>query len=174
MGSGHTQDPRQDSTVTSRVPPEVPDPPSYHVESVPMATLYQSYNPISHTPPRITIHVQPPLLPPSPSLFRRTLSSLHPSNWKVASLSPFALPLLTYKLFYFLVIISLPIRSTCPNHFNTFRSNLLLNFSGTSTLSLTTSQGSYTILKSKFHDFPGLIIQKFQVYKMNKIYQICM
>ena len=60
MGSGHTQDPRQDSTVTSRVPPEVPDPPSYRVESVSLATLYQSYNPISHTPPRITIHAHPP------------------------------------------------------------------------------------------------------------------
>jgi len=43
MGSGHTQDPRQDSTVTSRVPPEVPDPPSYRVESVSLTTLYQSY-----------------------------------------------------------------------------------------------------------------------------------
>ena len=60
MVSGHTLDPRQDSTVTSKVPPEVPDPPSYRVESVSLATLYQSYNPISHTPPRITIHAHPP------------------------------------------------------------------------------------------------------------------
>ena len=51
MVSGHTLDPRQDSTVTSKVPPEVPDPPSYRVESVALPTLYQSYYPISHIRP---------------------------------------------------------------------------------------------------------------------------
>merc|ERR1712074_311989 len=45
-----------------------------------------------------------------------------------------------------LVILSLPIRSTCPNHFNTFRSTLPLNFSGTPTLSLTTSFLTLSIL----------------------------
>ena len=38
--SGHTQDPRQDSTVTNRVPPEVPDPPSYRVESVDFTWIF--------------------------------------------------------------------------------------------------------------------------------------
>ena len=46
--SGHTQNPRQDSKVTSGVPPEVSDTPSYHVESVALLPLYQSYHPISH------------------------------------------------------------------------------------------------------------------------------
>ena len=58
--AGHTQDPRQDSTASSGVPPEVPDPPSYRVESVALPTLYQSYNPISHTPPHNPIHAHPP------------------------------------------------------------------------------------------------------------------
>ena len=58
--AGHTQDPRQDSTASSGVPPKVPDPPSYRVESVTLPTLYQSYNPISHTPPCIPIHAHPP------------------------------------------------------------------------------------------------------------------
>ena len=39
---GHTQDPPKDSTGISGVTPEVPDPPSYRVESVSLATLYQS------------------------------------------------------------------------------------------------------------------------------------
>ena len=60
MVSGHTLDPRQDSTVTSRVPPEMPDPPSYRVESVALPTLYQSYYPISHSSPHIPTHAKPP------------------------------------------------------------------------------------------------------------------
>ena len=55
IGPGHTRDPRQDSAASSEVPSEVPDPPSYRVESVALLTLYQSYYPISHTPPCIPI-----------------------------------------------------------------------------------------------------------------------
>merc|ERR1711888_81068 len=83
------------------------------------------------------------------------LSYPHPISCSHALLTPslhlkggLPLPLLpsttdTYTLF---VILSFPIRSTCPNHFNTFRSTLLLNFSDTPTLSLTTSFRTLSIL----------------------------
>merc|ERR1711875_88914 len=52
----------------------------------------------------------------------------------------------TSNIYTLLVILSLPIRSACPNHFNTLRSTLLLSFSGTHTLTLTTSFLNLSIL----------------------------
>merc|ERR1712148_139683 len=51
--------PLQDNNF-QRSPTGGPDPPSYRVESVSLPTLYQSYYPISQTPPRIPIQAHLP------------------------------------------------------------------------------------------------------------------
>ena len=137
---GHTQDPPKDSTGISGVTPEVPDPPSYRVESVSLATLYQSYNPISHTPPCITIKTQPHcFLQANLSFGKRSPYSIYLSKrWPP---SP-PLSLSTSDIYTLLVILSFLIRSAFLNHFNTFKSPLSLNFSGTPTRSLLYCHGN--------------------------------
>ena len=107
MGFGHTQDPRQDSTVTSRVPPEMPDPPSYRVESVALPTLYQSYYPISHSSPHIPTHAKPPCFLQAHLSF----GARSPHSIPLPERLPPSPPLpSTSDIYTLLVILLLPIR----------------------------------------------------------------